>query len=487
MLRTKMWLTACGMFLSATFAYAQGPGGYPGYPTPPYGMPQPMMPVMPYANPGTSGRMAPSLPTYGGGGAKPGADQPYLVQPDPKSDAVPPAESGPYLDPASYIDAGPNEPYTLYEGRRMLAEIKQDNTQVWVQANFIHWWVRRDSTPALVTTGNPGPTAGTLGNADTIILLGDGAIGPKEFSGIQVAAGMWLDDDKLQAFEVGGFWLGNASREYYFASDSAGNPVLAQPVLAPGETSLLTAFPGVFKGDILVSNGMAMHGVEANCARNLYRLCGWSIDGIFGARYIYLNDTLTMLQNITVLPGGGGIPFAGALQGPGSNFQLYDSFNVTNRFYGGQFGARFNWTHCRWDVGAVAKIAMGVTTHAVNIDGSTTLNAVNGTSTTTTGSSLAQSSNIGSHNSTDFSVVPEVNATLGYQLTPHLRLLLGYNIIYWNRIARAGDQIDRNIDLTQSPTDPTYVPNRVGTSPLFPNNRTDFWIHGLNLGVELRF
>jgi hypothetical protein len=227
--------------------------------------------------------------------------------------------------------------------------------------------------------------------------------------------------------------------------------------------------------------------VEANFARNLYRLSGWSLDGLAGARYIYLNDTLTMDQNITVLAGSAGIPFAGALQGPGSHFHLYDSFNVTNRFYGGQIGLRLNWTYCNWDIGAVGKIGFGATTHAVNIDGSTTLTAIDGTSTTTNGSSLAQASNIGSHNSTDFSVVPEVNATLGYQITPHLRLLVGYNVLYWNRIARAGGQIDRRIDLSQSPTDQTFVPGRIGTTPAFLNNRTDFWTHGLNLGIELKF
>jgi hypothetical protein len=183
----------------------------------------------------------PTLPTYHGGGAKPGADQPYLVQPEsignPKSEAIgsPKTDAGgAYCDPASCVEAGPAEPYTLYEGRRYMADVKNDCTRIWVQANFIHWWIRRDSTPALVTSGNAVLGAGTLGNADTVILLGEGAIGPKEFSGIQAAAGMWLDDEKLQSFEVGGFWVGNAGRQYHFASDAAGNPVLAQPVLARG-------------------------------------------------------------------------------------------------------------------------------------------------------------------------------------------------------------------------------------------------------------
>jgi len=99
----------------------------------------------------------------------------------------------------------PAEPYTVYEGPRSLAEVRQESTHVWAQASFIHWWIRRDSTPPLVTTGdvnNPNSNPGTLGNADTVTLLGgERSIGPTEFSGVQTSFGVWLDEDHLCALE----------------------------------------------------------------------------------------------------------------------------------------------------------------------------------------------------------------------------------------------------------------------------------------------
>jgi len=120
------------------------------------------------------------------------------------------------------------------------------------------------------------------------------------------------------------------------------------------------------------------------------------------------------------------------------------------------------------------------------IDGSTTLTAIDGTRTTISGGSLAQPSNIGRITSTDFSVVTEVTLTAGYQVTPHLRVLVGYTFIDWNRILRAGNQIDRQVNIAQVPTSPQFAPGAAGP-PIFPGTRTDFWAQGINVGLELKF
>ena len=148
-------------------------------------------------------------------------------------------------------------------------------------------------------------------------------------------------------------------------------------------------------------------------------------------------------------------------------------------------GARLNWTHCKWDIGATAKLALGATAHTVIIDGTTTLNATDGTTVVAPGSTVAQPSNMGRHTSTDFSVVPEVTATVGYQVFPCIRLLVGYNLLYWTRVQRAGNQIDRQIDFAQSPTS-SALPV-AGTSPQFLNQRSDFWAQGINLGIEIKY
>ena len=229
---------------------------------------------------------------------------------------------------------------------------------------------------------------------------------------------------------------------------------------------------------------MDFHSLELNVARNVLRVDGWSLDTLLGVRDYYLNDSISLNQNVTVLPAGTNfIPFNTVPQPAGSNFIFNDSFNMTNRFYGAQIGARLNWTYGRFDLGGVLKVAMGATSHVADINGNTTLVGV----ATVQGGSLAQASNIARVTSTDFSVVPEFTATVGIQVTPALRVLLGYTVLDWNRIQRPGNQIDRNLDFTQVPTSPTFVPGSVGTSPRFPGVRTDFWAQGVNVGVELKY
>ena len=185
------------------------------------GSPGPQLPVLPYMVPPQAPTpprppLPPSIPynapppMYSGAGPMPRASEPYFVQPEPPPAVrtyLPnpePKQVEPFNRIAEFI-AGPSEPYTTYEGRRYMAEVKQDNTSVWVQANYIHWWVRGDSTPPLVTSGDPAnPRAGIIGETDTTILLGGSgsgnAIGPKEFSGIQATVGWWLDPERLQSF-----------------------------------------------------------------------------------------------------------------------------------------------------------------------------------------------------------------------------------------------------------------------------------------------
>lgn len=529
-------------------AAAPNPGmpfGYSGAPTPPFPMPNgtsgaPTAPGFPMPNgpatapplpptaprseaplppvppPGYQGYGAPYRPGmppgYGGGPFLPPAgptaapSQPYLVPreapPMPAPIAPPPLPAPPQplqpppptaapefdYEPAPFIETGPpHEPYTLYEGPRYLADVRLEHTRCWVDVSYMHWWVKPDHTPPLVTTGNPAtPGAGVIGTPGATILLGDGSINPTEFSGVRLFAGTWLDDERLSAVEIGGFWVGKNSRQYQFAT-GPGTPVLAQPFVAGAETARYISLPGVYQGNINVNSVMDFHSAEANCYRNIYRVNGWSFDGLAGVRYLYLNDTLTLNQDVTVL-GGGAIPFQGAVQGPGSAFHFYDAFNATNRFFGGQFGLRVNWAWKCWDFGATGKLGLGGTAHTVVIDGVTTLiPATGGAATTAVGSTLAQPSNIGRHTLTDFSLVPELNATVGYQICCNVRVFAGYNVFGWTQVARPSSQIDRTIDPTQSPTSATFVPNHVATSPVYLNSRGEFWAQGLNVGVELKY
>ena len=98
---------------------------------------------------------------------------------------------------------------------------------------------------------------------------------------------------------------------------------------------------------------------------------------------------------------------------------------------------------------------------------------------------LALSNNIFHYDKDEGSAVPEVSCRVGYQITPNIRATVGYTLIIWDDVARAGDQINRVIN-------PTFVPGFPGgpsttpvpSIPLYQNN---LYIQGLTLGMEVRF
>ena len=122
---------------------------------------------------------------------------------------------------------------------------------------------------------------------------------------------------------------------------------------------------------------------------------------------------------------------------------------------------------------------IGIGQHALRID-------INGSTTTAAGVSsgglLALPSNMGVHNADQFSVIPELGMTLGYNLTCHLRATLGYTFIYWSSVSRPGDQIDLNVSPSQFPP-----PTASSEKPAFVQHTSDFWAQGVNVGLDYRF
>ncbi|MCH8839334.1 MAG: BBP7 family outer membrane beta-barrel protein [Planctomycetes bacterium] len=97
-----------------------------------------------------------------------------------------------------------------------------------------------------------------------------------------------------------------------------------------------------------------------------------------------------------------------------------------------------------------------------------------------------QPTNAGDYSRNKFSVIPEIGATVGFQLTPRLRLTGGYTLVYWGNVVRPGDQIDLHVN-------PTYLASPLPNpllppfSPAFAFNETDFWAQGVNIGGEYRW
>ena len=125
---------------------------------------------------------------------------------------------------------------------------------------------------------------------------------------------------------------------------------------------------------------------------------------------------------------------------------------------------------------------------AVDIVGSTSAQVPGGATTTVPGSLFAQTTNMGNHTETRFSIVPEVGITVGYQCTNNIRIFGGYNVLCWSGTVRAGEQINRGVNATYIPDPVTGAVAPSGAfAPWFHHRDENFYVHGYSVGVEFRW
>jgi len=159
-----------------------------------------------------------------------------------------------------------------------------------------------------------------------------------------------------------------------------------------------------------------------------------------------------------------------------------DQFRTENQFHGGQVGVTGEYRLGRWYADGMAAVAFGLTWERLDIDGGTRTTSPAGTQVTG-GGLLALPSNSGRSREADFAVVPEANLTVGYQLADHWRAFIGYTFQYVSNVARPGQAIDPVVNLTQLPPGPLVGALR----PQHKDAVTDFWVQGVNLGLEVRY
>jgi hypothetical protein len=87
----------------------------------------------------------------------------------------------------------------------------------------------------------------------------------------------------------------------------------------------------------------------------------------------------------------------------------------------------------------------------------------------------------------EFAVLPEIGVKLGYRLTDAILLTAGYSFLYWSEVARPGDQVDLALNPSQLPTSSGGGTLMGAARPAATLHSTDFWAHGLNVGIELRY
>jgi hypothetical protein len=356
------------------------------------------------------------------------------------------------------------------------------NNRFYAIGEYLLWFIRGSPTPPLVTTGSPSATfPGAIGQPGTDLLFGGRNYNNGLFSGFRGWVGYWLTDDHLLGVELGGFFLFPGSTNY--GATSFGSPVLARPFINEGPFTSpaigandeeLVSFPGMLAGRVAVNDTVRFWGAEANLRSNLCCGCNYFVDGLLGFRYMGLNDSLAIAENLTVTAPG---PFNGATS------QVFDRFATQNRFYGTQFGFAGEYRFGRGVVGGRSVIALGVNQQIVDIAGGT-INTVPGLAPVSSpGGLLALSSNSGRHTRDKFGVIPEIGLNVGYQITPNLRAYVGYNFLFWNSVVRPGNQIDQRVNQN-------LIPPVTGGGPPLPGfvfHGSDFWAQGVVFGLEFRW
>ena len=365
----------------------------------------------------------------------------------------------------------------------------------WIRAESLIWWTKGMNTPALLVSspaGTPQRDAGVLGVDGNQVLYG-GEVFDDSRSGTRFRIGKWHDRCNWIGLEADFFFLNSADADY--RDCTIGNQIIGRPFTnsAAGPDAELIDFPGVVAGTVHIDAETSLWSISPRLRVNLscerFPDClptdpcgmgGYRFDLLVGYRYLKLEDDLSFSEQLmAATEQASRIPRFDNV----TYIDLRDSFATSNEFHGADIG--FAWEGYRgpWSLELMGRVGIGNTHHEVAIRGATTSSA-NGNSVTDSGGLLALDTNIGTYSRDEFGFLPEVNATLGYSISPRMRLLVGYTFLYWNNVARAGDQIDTTINTDFLPdVQATTGPNR----PAFSFVDTSYWAQGLSLGLDYRW
>jgi hypothetical protein len=355
-------------------------------------------------------------------------------------------------------------------------DVQSKTFGLWASAEYLLWWTKNGRVSPLVTAGGNG----ALGSPGTRVLLDSLDFDNGVRHGGRFALGYYFAKNPLVGIEANYFFL--AERQSSVSFSSNGDPVLAQPFInAVPRTSdaTLVAAPGIADGKVDLDTRVGLWGVEANLRAGLIRSGRFRLTVLGGFRFLSLEDEVRSGEQFQVAPG---VPGFG-----GSGVTIRDEFRTVNDFYGGQVGAEAGVLFGPLMIDFRCKLALGQMQQVADVNGATDVLNPDGSMTFFRGGLYALRSNIGHHQHDKLAFIPEVGVNVGIELTRHLKLFIGYSFLWINTVARAGEQIDPVINVSQFPI-------RSGDGPLVGRARpapkfhgTDFWAQGMNFGLELSY
>jgi len=378
-------------------------------------------------------------------------------------------------------------------------------SQFWMRFDYLLWWTNGSHLPPLVTTSPADQPPGVLGDANTQVLFGDSEVNRGSRSNFRATLGYWFDCSHQFGFEGDYFDLGTQSTRY--SNWSTGDPVLTRPFFnaeqAYAPSAQAIAYPvGIVTGlgavgdvdvnarDHFTSTGAALRynlryhsdscetdgiGYGDGCY-DVDRVRSFRLDLTTGYRYYRLGDSVQINERLVSTSPA-------ALATPGTVFELSDRFRADNEFNGGELGLIAQIHRGRWSFEFLAKMAIGGNRQLVSINGQTDVTVPGFATESHDGGLLAMPSNSGTFTGGNLVVIPQFGAEVGFRVSDRLRAYVGYNLLLWAHVGRAGDQIDLDVNLSQANSQLRDGP----ADPAFAYRDANFWAQGLNVGCEFCF
>ena len=345
-----------------------------------------------------------------------------------------------------------------------------------VSAEALFAWFKASPTPVPIITDSYAD------DPNVNVFLGGGSVDTNPNAGFKLT-GTYRVDSRL-GVELSGFYIPNRSTSSSVSSTGQpGSIDLMLPfydVTINQENVTEISFWPEYRGSAQATLENNLGGGELNATWAMPPSDAWRIGFIGGFRFLQLRESYTITTSSPYNPPN-----------PADIWNTTDSFDARNRFYGLQVGARAAYDQGPWVGSVMGKVALGSMQQRVSVNGFLETNDYNnfGATQIFPGGYFALPTNSGDHSRNTFAVVPEVALNVGYRLTPQATVYLAWSFLYASNVVRPGEQINRNINPTQTVSygnDPPVSP--VGPAqPTFSFSTTDFWAQTLSIGLAYRF
>jgi hypothetical protein len=323
-----------------------------------------------------------------------------------------------------------------------------ETLRTWLYGGLFLGWSAGDSGgPQLA--GLPGePMPADLGSRTF-----EGAFRP----GFRFDGGFWLNQPRTWGVEAGTLYLPQAGDQAVYGT--AGPWTLAFPVVR-GIGQPWTAEPFAGRGQPgLWSMNWSSLFVTTDIAfwREFYRGEHLRIAGTAGYRFARVSESLT--SRVVTIP-------------PVSQPRSYlDEVETLNRFHGGQIGLTGSWREQKWAVDLSGEVAYGAVFARFDRRGASAIGGA-----TQPGGFFVRPPQTGTFRETHAGLLPSLAAALSRQVTDHGKVFVGYTLHYLTEVRRPGEILG-----------PAGDPGGAGIALLPAAGRSDFWVQGINLGMEWEY